>query len=97
MNNKDRFIEWLISQINPKTGRPYTERSAKTFITYINRLVSAGLVGNNIFDVGAEEFMRQIKRVQKLHPVEFASLENHGNLKNGIKWWKRFLDAQVGQ
>jgi hypothetical protein len=41
--------------------------------------------------------MRQISRAQKQHSAEFAALENHGSLKNGIKWWKRFLDAQEGQ
>ena len=97
MNNKDRFIEWYIRQINPRTGRKYKEGSARTYIAAINRLVSAGLVGNNIFDVGADEFMRQINRAQKQHPAEFAALDNHGNLKNGIKWWKRCLDAQEGR
>ena len=97
MNNKDRFVEWYIGQINPKTGRPFKEGPAKTYIAYINRLVAAGLVGNNIFDVGADEFMRQISRAQRRHPAEFAALENHGSLKNGIKWWKRFLDAQEGR
>ena len=94
MNNKDRFVEWYIGQINQKTGCPYKEDSARTFIAFINRLVRARLVGNNIFDVGADEFMRQISRAQKQHSAEFAALENHGSLKNGIKWWKRFLDAQ---
>ncbi len=97
MNNKDRFVEWYIGQINPKAGRPYKEDSARTFIAFINRLVRARLVGNNVFDVGADEFMRQINRAQEQHPAEFAALENHGSLKNGIKWWKRFLDAQEGQ
>ena len=94
MNDQDIFVEWYIQQINLKTGRPYKERPAKTYIAFINRLVRAGLVGNNIFDVGADEFMRQINRAQEQHPAEFAALENHGSLKNGIKWWKRFLDAQ---
>ena len=97
MNNKDRFREWYIRQINPKTGHPYAEGSVSTFITFINRLVRAGLVNNNIFNVDADEFMRQINRAQKKHPAEFAALENHGSLKNGIKWWKRFLDAQEGR
>lgn len=95
MNNKDRFVEWYIGQINPQTGHPFKEGPAKTYVAYINRLVAAELVGNNIFDVGAAEFMRQINRAQEQHPAEFAALENHGSLKNGIKWWKRFLDAQV--
>jgi len=47
--------------------------------------------------VGADEFMRQINRAQEKHPAEFAALENHGSLKNGIKWWKRFFDAQEGR
>lgn len=97
MNNKDRFVEWYIGQINTRTGHPYKEGPAKTYIAFINRLVRAGLVGNNIFDVDADEFMRQINRAQKQHPAEFAALENHASLKNGIKWWKRFLDAQVGR
>ena len=95
MNNKDRFVEWYIRQINPKTGRPFKEGSAKTYVAYINRLVTAELVGNNIFDVGAAEFMRQINCAQEQHPAEFAALENHGSLKNGIKWWKSFLDARA--
>ena len=95
MNNKDRFVEWYIGQINPRTRRPYKENPARTYIAFINRLVRAGLVGDNIFDVGAEEFMRQINRAQRQRPAEFAALENHNSLKNGIKWWKRFLDAQV--
>ena len=97
MNNQDRFCEWYIQQVNPRTGRKYKEGSARTYIAAINRLIRAGLVGNNIFDVDAEEFMRQINRAQRLHPAEFAALDNHGNLKNGIKWWKRFLDAQEGR
>ena len=95
MNSKDRFVEWYIGQINPKTGRPYKERSARTYIAFINSLVREGLVDIDIFDVGADEFMRQISLAQKQHPAEFAALENHANLKNGIKWWKRFLDAQA--
>lgn len=95
MNNQDLFVEWYIQQINPRTGSPYSEVSARTYINMIQRLVGAGLVGNNIFDVGADEFMRQINRAQKQHPAEFAALENHNSLKNGIKWWKRFLDAQA--
>lgn len=95
MNNKDRFVEWYIGQINPRTGLQYKENPARTYIAFINRLVRAGLVGNNIFDVGAEEFMRQINRAQRQRPAEFAALENHNSLKNGIKWWKRFLDAQA--
>ena len=95
MNNQDLFVEWYIQQINPRTGRPYREVSARTYINMIKRLVRARLVGNNIFDVGADEFMRQINRAQEYHPAEFAALENHGSLKNGIKWWKCFLDAQV--
>ena len=94
MNTKELFREWYITQINPRSGRPYAEGSATTYITYINRLVSAGLVGSGIFDVDADEFMRQINRAQRQHPAEFAALDNHGNLKNGIKQWKRFLDAQ---
>ena len=97
MNNQDRFREWYIRQINPRTGRKYKEGSATTYITYINRLVSTGLVGANIFDVGADEFMRQIAQAQRLHPAEFAAQENHGSLENGIEWWKRFLDAQEGR
>lgn len=97
MNKKDMFREWYIRQINPRTRRPYAEGSVSTFITFINRLVRAGLVNNNIFNVDADEFMRQINRAQKKHPAEFAALENHGSLKNGIKWWKRFLDAQEGR
>ena len=95
MNNKDRFVEWYIGQINPRTRRPYKERPARTYIAYINRLVREGLVGNNIFDVGVDEFMRQINRAQKQQPAQFGTLENHCCLKNGIKWWKRFLDAQA--
>ena len=97
MNNKDRFIEWYIRQINPHTGRRYKEGSATTFISYINRLVRAELVGNDIFDVGADEFMWQINSAQRRLPAEFAALDNHGSLKNGIKWWKRFLAAQEGR
>ena len=96
MNNKDRFIEWYSSQINSR-GKRCKESGAKFYITYINRLVRAGLVGNNIFDVGADDFMRQINRAERLHPAEFAAQESHGNLKNGIKWWKRFLDEQEGR
>ena len=95
MNNIDMFIEWYIGQINPRTGRHYAKRSARTFVVFINRLVRAGLVGENILDVGAAQFMRQINRAQNQHPAEFAALENHGNLKNGIKWWKSFLDARA--
>ena len=41
MNNKDRFVEWYIGQINPKTGRPFKEGPAKTYIAYeaIHKLV----------------------------------------------------------
>ena len=95
MNSKDRFIEWYGLQIDPRTGKRYKENGARIYITFIRRLVRARLVDNNIFDVGADEFMRQINRAQRLHPVEFAAQESHGNLKNGIKWWKRFLDAQT--
>ena len=41
--------------------------------------------------------MRQINRAQRQHPAEFVAQESHGNLKSGIKWWKRFLDAQKGR
>ena len=92
MNNQDRFREWYILQVNPRTGLPYAETSVNAYITPINNLVRAGLVCSNIFNVDAEEFMRQINIAKSLHPAEFAALEHHGNLKNGIKWWKRFLD-----
>lgn len=91
--NYDLFREWYISQTNPKTGNPYAESSVSTYIAAIQRLVSAGLVGHDIFDVDAETFMCQINRAQELHPAEFAAQEHHGNLKNGIKWWKCFLEA----
>ena len=94
MNSKDLFREWYISQINPRTGKPYKGSSASSYITAIQRLVAAGLVGHNIFDVDATEFTRQISLAQKKHPAEFAAQEHRGNLKNGIKWWKRFLDAR---
>ena len=95
MNNQDLFVEWYIQQINPRTGKPYSEVSARTYINMIKRLVRAGLVGNNIFEVGTDGFLRQINRAQKQHPAQFAALENHGSLRNGITWWKRFLDAQA--
>jgi hypothetical protein len=94
MNNQDLFREWYISQINPRTGRNYCEGSATTYITYINRLVRNGLVGENIFDLDADEFRRLIEKVQKYSMEEFDALDHHGNLTNGIEWWKRFLDAQ---
>lgn len=94
MKTQDRFQEWYTGMINPETGRPYSRNSAKVYITFIRRLVRAGLVGTDIFDVGAEEFMRQINTAQRRHPSEFAALESHGNLENGIKWWKRFLDER---
>ena len=94
MNAKNMFREWYISQINPRTGKTYAEPSVSTYIAAIQRLVSAGLLGYDIFNVDAETFMGQINRAQELHPAEFAAQEHHGNLKNGIKWWKRFLDAR---
>jgi hypothetical protein len=52
------------------------------------------LVGENIFDLDADEFRRLIEKVQKYSMEEFEALDHHGNLTNGIEWWKRFLDAQ---
>lgn len=97
MNNQELFIEWYVRQINPRTGRPYHEASANTYINFIRRLVNAELVRNNIFDVDADEFDRQINEAQRAYPNEFAVLENHGSLKNGIRWWRRFLQARIGR
>lgn len=95
MNNKDLFREWYISQINPQTEKPYVETSVPSYIAAIQRLVAAGLVGPDIFDVDLEGFTLQISRAQKEQPAEFATQEYHGNLKNGIKWWKRFLETSA--
>ena len=89
MTNQDKFREWYIQQVNPRTGLPYEEASVSTYIAAINRLVRLGLVRNDILEVSAEEFDRQIAA---LRSAELAEMEHHGNLSNGIKWWRRFLD-----
>ena len=95
MNTIDKFREWYIAQINPRTNAHYKESSVNCYITAIRGLVEDGLVCRGIFNVGADEFMRQIRQVVEMNPVAYANCNHHGNLTNGIKWWKRFLDAQM--
>ena len=97
MNNKDRFIEWYVAQINPRTGKLRSENSAKTYLTFINRLVLNELVPQSIFDCDAGKFARLVRAAEKKNPVRFAALNNHENLKDGIKWYKRFLDEEVSK
>lgn len=92
MNNKDKFIEWYVAQINPRTGKLRSENSAKTYLTYINRLVLNGLVPPSIFDCDARNFVRLVHDAEKKNLVRFADLNNHENLKDGIKWYGRFLN-----
>ena len=96
MNNKKLFAKWYGLQINSR-GKQCKESGARVYIAFIRRLVDAGLVGNNIFEVGADEFMRQINLAKENHQAAFVAQEDHANLSNGIKWWKRFLDAQEGR
>lgn len=94
MDNTDMFREWYIAQINPRTNKPYMEGSVNAYLTAIRGLIEDGLVCCGIFGLDANEFMRQIRQAEEMNPVAFARRNNHGNLKHGVKWWKRFLDAQ---